>query len=106
LTNEISKATFGKTVEEYKKHKNLTRQNLRDHMDDIELILTMFSEATTTRLTRERNSKQFPKLKKDAKDGGRVAGNARKDFEKTLGKSVVSEDNYLDSEKRKLIGKD
>ena len=106
LTNEISKATFGKTVEEYKQHKNLTRQNLRDHMDDIELILTMFSEATTTRLTRERNSKQFPKLKKDAKDGGKVAGNARKDFEKTLGKSIVSEDNYLDSEKRKLIGKD
>ncbi|MFH1521777.1 MAG: Bro-N domain-containing protein [archaeon] len=104
LTNEISKATFGKTVNEYKKHKNLTGQNLRDHMDDIELILTMFGEATTTRLTRDRDSKQFPKLKKDAKDGGKVAGNARVDFEKTLGQSVVSKDNYLDIKKKKLIG--
>ncbi len=103
LTNEISKATFGKTVNEYKKYKSLTRQNLRDHMDDIELILTMFGEATTTRLTRERDSKQLSKLKRDAKDGGKVAGNARKDFEKTLGKSVVSDDNYLDIKKKKLI---
>ena len=101
LTNEISKATFGKTINEYKKHKNLTRQNLRDHMDDIELIFGMLGEATTTRLTRERDSKQFPKLKTDAKDGGKIAGNARVDFEKILGKSIVSKDNYLDVKKKK-----
>jgi DNA-damage-inducible protein D len=105
LTNEISKATFGKTIDEYKKHKNLSGQNLRDHMDDIELILTMFGEASTTRLTRERDSQQFPKLKKDAEDGGRVAGNARADFEKTLGKSVVSKENYLDIKDKKELSK-
>ena len=69
----------------------------------IELILTMFGEATTTRLTRERDSKEFLGLKGDAADGGNVAGNARKDFEKTLGKSVVSKDNYLDISKKKFI---
>ncbi len=105
LTNEISKATFGKTVDEYKNHKNLDRENLRDHMDDIELILTMLGEATTTRLTKERDSEGFPKLKDDAKDGGKVAGNARIDFENTLGKSVVSKNNYLDIKKKKLIEK-
>src|SRR3989338_2729440 len=77
LTNEISKATFGKTVEEYKEHKNLSKQNLRDHMDDMELILTMLGEATTTRLTKERDSEKLPALKKDAKDGGDVAGATR-----------------------------
>ncbi|MFH1521837.1 MAG: BRO family protein [archaeon] len=105
LTNEISKATFGKTINEYKQHKNLTKQNLRDHMDDLELIFGMLGEASTTRLTRERDSKQFPKLRKDAKDGGRVAGNARVDFEKTLGKGIVSEDNYLDLQKNKKLEK-
>ncbi len=95
LTNEISKATFGLTVGEYKKEKNLDRQNLRDHMDDMELILTMLGEATTTRLTKTRDSKQFPGLKRDAKDGGKVAGSTRKDIEKRLGKSIVSKQNYL-----------
>ena len=105
LTNEISKATFGKTVDEYKNHKNLDKENLRDHMDDVELILTMLGEATTTRLTKERDSEGFPRLKDDAKDGGKVAGNARIDFENTLGKSVVSKNNYLDIKKKKLIEK-
>jgi len=105
LTNDIMKATFGKTVAEYKQHKSLNKQNLRDHMDDIELILTMFGEATTTRLTKERDSQGMPKLQKDAEAGGKVAGNARKDFEKTLGKIVVSKENYLlESEKRKRAG--
>ncbi len=106
LTNEISKATFGKTVEEYKEHKNLSKQNLRDHMDDMELILTMLGEATTTKLTKERDSEKFPALKKDAKDGGDVAGATRKDIEKRLGKSVVTSDNYLQTpEKVKRLGK-
>ena len=96
LTNEISKAAFGKTVEEYKQFKKLNKENLRDHMDDLELILTMLGEATTTRFTRERDSKEFPKLKEDAKDGGDVAGSTRKDIEKKLGKSIVSSDNFLE----------
>ncbi len=106
LTNEISKATFGKTVEEYKGHKSLTKQNLRDHMDDMELILTMLGEATTTRLTKDRDSQQFPALKKDANDGGAVAGSTRKDIEKRLGKPIVSSDNYLETpEKIKRLTK-
>ena len=105
LTAEISKATFDMTPSEYKKFKGLQKENLRDHMDDIELILTMLGEATTTRFTREHNSKEFPKLKKDAKDGGDVAGSTRKDIEKKLGKSVVSRDNFLEkSEEHKRIG--
>ncbi len=99
LTAEISKATFDMTPNEYKKFKGLQKENLRDHMDDIELILTMLGEATTTRFTRERDSKQFPKLKKDAKDGGEVAGSTRKDIEKKLGKSVISSENFLETAK-------
>ncbi|MBI2106620.1 Bro-N domain-containing protein [Candidatus Woesearchaeota archaeon] len=96
LTAEISKATFDMTPSEYKTFKGLKKENLRDHMDDIELILTMLGEVTTTRFTRERDSKEFQKLKKDAKDGGDVAGSTRKDIEQKLGKSVISSDNFLD----------
>ncbi len=95
LTSEISKATFGMTPSEYLKFKGLKHHNLRDHMDDMELVLTMLGEATTTRFTQERDSKEFPNLKKDAKDGGDVAGSTRKDIEKRLGKKVVSDENYL-----------
>ena len=95
LTNDITKATFGKNVGEYKEFKNLNRENLRDHMDDIELILTMLGEATTTRFTRERDSEEFPELREDAKEGGDVAGSTRKDIEKRLGSTIVSDHNYL-----------
>ena len=105
LTAEISRATFGLTPGEYKKFKKLKKENLRDHMDDIELILTMLGEATTTRFTRDRDSEQFSELKNDAKDGGDVAGATRKDIEGKLGDSVVSSDNYLETpEKTKRIG--
>jgi DNA-damage-inducible protein D len=106
LTNEISKATFDKTVGEYIHHKGLTKQHLRDHMDDIELILTMLGEASTTKFTKVRDSQQFPELKDDAKDGGEVAGVAKKNLEKKLGKTVVSKENYLDipeKDKRKKL---
>ncbi len=109
LTAEISKATFDLTPNEYKKHKNLTDQNLRDHMDDLELVLTMVGEATTKRFTEVRDSKEFVALKTDAKEGGDVAGSTRKDIEKRLGKSVVSKDNYLEtpeSKKRITMTKD
>ena len=75
-------------------------------MDDIELVLTMLGEATTTRFTKERDSQVFPKLKEDARDGGEVAGSTRKDIEQRLGKSVISNDNYLiTSEKKKRLEK-
>jgi len=106
LTSEISKATFDLTPGQYQKFKGLTTQNLRDHMDDIELILTMLGEATTTRFTRGRDSQKFPELKRDAKDGGNVAGSTRKDIESKLGKGVVSRENYLQStEKQKRLMK-
>lgn len=98
LTAEISKATFGLTPSQYKEFKGLKEENLRDHMDDMELILTMLGEATTTRFTQDRDSREFPALQKDAQDGGDVAGATRKDIEKKLGKRVVSEHNYLDEE--------
>ena len=94
--SEISQATFGMTPTEYKNFKGLKTENLRDHMDDMELILTMLGEATTTRFTRDRNSQQFNELKKDAKDGGGVAGGARKNIEQQLGKSIVTSANYLE----------
>lgn len=90
LTDEIYKGTFEMTAQQYKKLKEIDKEdNLRDHMNDIELILTMLGEATTTTLTQERDSQGFTKLESDAKDGGEVAGSARKHIEKKSGKRVV-----------------
>ena len=87
--------TFALKVDEYKQVKALARENLRDHMTDIELILTMLGEATTTtKLHRDRDSIGMAPLKKDAKDGGAVAGRTRKDIEKQSGKPVISPDNF------------
>lgn len=94
LTNEIMHGAFGLKVDEYKQVKSLARENLRDHMTDIELILTMLAEATTTKLHRDRNSEGMEPLKKDAKDGGAVAGRTRKDIERQSGNPVVSAENY------------
>ena len=101
LTSEISKATFGLTPSEYKKFKNLDKENLRDHMDDMELILAMLGEATTTRFTRVRDSQEFPELKTDAKDGGDVAGATKRDIEERIGESVVTDENFLEEEEKK-----
>ncbi|PIU22548.1 MAG: phage antirepressor protein [Candidatus Diapherotrites archaeon CG08_land_8_20_14_0_20_30_16] len=104
LTNEISKATFDKTVEEYKKFKGLPNKkntNLRDHMNDLELIFNMLGEKVTTEITKNKNAKKFPELKKAAKQGGQVAKNARKDTERKIGKPVMSNENYLSLEERK-----
>ncbi|MFH1649347.1 MAG: Bro-N domain-containing protein [Candidatus Woesearchaeota archaeon] len=97
LTNEISKATFGKTVEDYRKFKGLGKENVRDHMNDLEIIFTMLGESVTTAVTKTRDSKGFVECKDSAKEGGEVAGNARKDAEKRIGKSIVSEENFLDA---------
>ncbi|MEQ1532505.1 MAG: Bro-N domain-containing protein [Sideroxydans sp.] len=105
LTNEIMQGAFDLKVDEYKQVKSLARENLRDHMTDIELILTMLAEATTTELHRDRDSQGLAPLKKDAKDGGAVAGRTRKDIEQQTGKPVISSDNFkqlADSKQKKL----
>ena len=97
LTAEISKATFGITPSEYKKIKNLNRENLRDHMDDFELIFTMLGERATTEIHKTENSMGVEKLQLDAQAGGNIAGGARKQLEDRLGRSIVSSKNYLES---------
>src|SRR3990167_6048517 len=87
LTAEISKAAFGVTPNQYKRLKGLKRENLRDHMDDFELIFNMLGERSTTEIHRNENSQGIPKLKKDAKIGGSIAGNARKELEQKLDRS-------------------
>ena len=103
LTAEISKATFGITPSQYKKLKGLKRQNLRDHMDDFELIFTMLGERSTTEIHKTENSDGLIKLKNDARRGGKVAGNARKELEKELGRPVVLNKNFLSSKSIKKL---
>jgi DNA-damage-inducible protein D len=99
LTAEISKATFGITPSEYKKVKGLKRGNLRDHMDDFELIFTMLGERSTTEIHKTENSEGVLKLAKDAKRGGRIAGIAKEQLEKEIGRPVVSKNNFLPKKK-------
>ena len=105
LTAEISKATFGLTPSEYKKAKGLKRENLRDHMDDFELILTMLGERTTAEIHRTKDSKGVPKLKDDARVGGQIAGSARKQIERKLGRPIVSDKNFLKGKGMKKLKK-
>ncbi len=95
LTAEISKATFGMTPSQYKKYKDLQRENLRDHMTDLELIFSMLGEASTVEIARNKDAQGFDQNKEVARQGGSVAGRARKDLEKKSGKKVVSKQNYL-----------
>jgi methylphosphotriester-DNA--protein-cysteine methyltransferase len=97
LTAEISKAAFGLTPSEYAAHKGLKRQNLRDHMTDLELIFSMLGEAATTEITRTQDAQGFPQSKAAATAGGKVAGNARRELEQKSGRKVVSRENYLDA---------
>ena len=97
LTDEIYKAAFDKSAKEYMKHKGLDTKagdNLRDHMEDIEVILTMLGEATTTRITTDKDSHGLEALKNDARIGGSVAGRTRKDIEEKTGKKVISGKNF------------
>ena len=102
LTAEISKATFGVTPGEYKKLKGLKRENLRDHMDDFELIFTMLGERSTTEIHRLEKSAGVPKLRQDAVRGGRVAGTARIELEKEIGRPVVTRKNFKSPGAEKL----
>ena len=97
LTAEISKATFGLTPSEYKKYKGLMKknQNLRDHMSDLELIFTMLGERVTTEISQKEKPDTFIENKQVAQRGGNVAGVAREQAEKELGRSIVSTQNFL-----------
>ncbi len=97
LTAEISKATFGMTPSKYKKYKELKRENLRDHMTDLELIFSILGEASTTEIARNKDAQGFPENKKAAHDGGTVAGNARKELEQKSGRKVSTNVSYLKS---------
>ena len=104
LTAEISKATFGMTPSEYKKFKGLKKENLRDHMNDLELIFNMLGERVSTEITRKEDAQGYTEVEGAAKRGGRVAGNARKDTEKELGRPITSKEKYLsEPEKKKKL---
>lgn len=103
LTAEISKATFGMTPSQYKKFKRLKRENLRDHMDDMELIFTMLGEASTTRIAKAKNARGFPENKRASREGGTIAGNARKELERKSGQKVSTRQNYLRSPQNKKL---
>lgn len=103
LTAEISKTTFGVTPSEYKQLKGLKRENLRDHMTDLELIFGMLGEAATTEITRTRDSKGFEQAQGAAREGGAVAGKAREELEKRTGRRIVSKSNYLGPTNRREL---
>ncbi|MFA4887208.1 MAG: phage antirepressor protein, partial [Candidatus Nanoarchaeia archaeon] len=109
LTNEITKATFGKNVQEYKEYKNVPKknQNLRDHMTDWELIFTMLGEKATTDITQTRDDHTFDECKASAQRGGKIASHARKELEQEIGKTIVSNHNFLGltTTKKKLTQK-
>jgi len=96
LTAEISKAAFGVTPSEYKQLKGLQRENLRDHMTDLELIFSMLGEAATTEITKVQDAHGFDENRIAASKGGNIAGDARKKLEDETGKKIVSDDNYLE----------
>jgi DNA-damage-inducible protein D len=109
LTAEIARATFGVTPDAHSRLKGLdkvkTGNNLRDHMTDLELIFTMLGEAGTTEIARRKDAHGFTDNRKAAKEGGAIAGNARKELEAKSGRRVVSAENYLPPEKKKLTQK-
>ncbi|HQC06416.1 MAG TPA: Bro-N domain-containing protein [Kaistella chaponensis] len=90
LTDEITKAWSGFSVKDYKKFKDLKKENLRDNMTNLELVLNMLAEATTTEISKEKKPKNFQENKIIAKQGGTIAGNTRKEIEEKTGKKVVS----------------
>lgn len=103
LTAEISKATFGVTPTEYKKFKGLKRENLRDHMNDLELLFSQLGEASTTEITKTEHPQGFAENKEVSKRGGKIAGDARSQLEHQTGRKVVSKENYLPVSKHKKL---
>ena len=105
LTDEITKAWSGLSVKEYKNHKELKKENLRDNMSNLELVLNMLAEATTTEISKEKKPKTFTENKKIAKQGGTIAGNTRKEIEEKTGKKVVNKLNASDYLENKKLDK-
>lgn len=103
LTAEISKATFGITPSQYKKLKGLQRENLRDHMNDLELLFSQLGEAATTEIARTDDAQGMNENMSAANRGGAVAGNARKQLETEIGRRVISKNNFLQNDKRKKL---
>jgi hypothetical protein len=101
LTDDITKAWSGFSTKEYKKHKDLRKENLRDNMTNLELVLNMLAEATTTEISKEKKPNTFTESRKIAKQGGTIAGNTRKEIEQKTGKKVVSKLNAKQLEKKK-----
>jgi len=106
LTDEISKAWSGFSTKQYKAFKNLKKENLRDHMTNLELVLNMLAEATTTEISKEKNPETFEDSRKIAKQGGTIAGNTRKEIEAKTGKKIVSKLNakQLETIKKRELG--
>lgn len=102
LTDEITRAWSGLTTRQYKRFKNLTKENLRDNMSTLELVLNMLAEATTTEISREREPQTFEENQSVAQKGGSIAGNARKEIEETTGRPVITKKNAVDF--TRLIG--
>lgn len=108
LTNEMTKAWSGMSIQQYKQLKDLKKENLRDNMTDMELVLNMLAEVSTTAISKQQNPHSFSEHKRVAKEGGQVAGSARKDIENRLGHSVISpvnanEKELLDTKQAKLL---
>lgn len=96
LTDEITKAWSNKTVKEYKEYKGIKKDNLRDNMTNMELVLNMLAEATTTEISKTENPEGFDENKEIAIEGGTIAGNTRKTIERRTGKKIVSTNNATD----------
>ncbi len=100
LTDEISKAWSDMNTKEYKRFKNLKKQNLRDNMTNLELVLNMLAEVSTTEISKNKKPKGLKGNKKVAREGGSIAGQARKNIERKTGKKVSTKDNFLDLNKK------
>ncbi len=102
LTAEISKASFGMTPKEYRELKGLDNENLRDHMTDLELIFSMLGEASTTEIERTQEPEEFEEHIEVSRKGGDIARNAREELEEETGEGVVSDENYLGNDEKKI----
>lgn len=103
LTDEITKAWSGMNTKGYKQFKNLKKENLRDNMTNLELVLNMLAEATTTEISKEKKPQNFEESKRIAKRGGQIAGNTRKEIESSSGKKVITSQNATDLRKIKKL---
>jgi hypothetical protein len=103
LTDDITKAWSGLTTKDYKSLKNLKKENLHDHMTNLELVLNMLAEATTTEISKEKKPKTFNDNRKIAKQGGTIAGNTRREIEEKTGKKIVTSNNAKEIDSNRNI---